>query len=182
MNRPLLILDLDETLLHSRETPLERPAELQMFGYHTYARPHLAEFLTGAAALFELAVWTAATRDYARRAIEALFPAHIELAFVFSRERCTPRRDLEWGGEYHLKDLKKVKRRGYDLARVVMLDDTPRALARHRGNLLQVRPFYGEADDRELPRLLSKLERLLDHEDFRRVDKARLGAPAAAPA
>lgn len=174
MHRPLLVLDLDETLLHSREETLGRPADLRVFDYYTYARPHLPLFLAGAAERYELAVWTASTRDYAQQVIAGLFPAGLELAVVFSRKRCTPRRDHELGEEYYLKGLKKVRRRGYDLARVVMLDDTPRALARHRGNLLPVRAYYGEPDDDELPRTLDRLVRLLEFDNFRRVDKARL--------
>lgn len=183
MPRPLLVLDLDETLLHSSPVRLGRAADLRVGEYHTYARPHLREFLLAAHELYELAVWTAATRDYATPLVKHLFPQQVQLAFFFSRERCTPRYNHDRGEPYYLKDLKKVKRRGYRLERVVMLDDSPQALARHRGNLLPVRPYQGEPTDAELPRALSKLERLLEFDNFRTVDKGRLQAsPATAPA
>lgn len=40
---PLLILDLDETLIHATEQP-EREADFQIFHYHVYKRPYLEEF------------------------------------------------------------------------------------------------------------------------------------------
>jgi len=181
MTRPLLILDLDETLLHSREEPLERPADLRVGAYHTYARPHLSQFLARVRQSFELAVWTAATRDYASYLVGHLFPADLELAFFFSRERCTLRRDPETFEGHYLKDLKKVRRLGYDLKRAVMLDDNPRALARHYGNLLRAPAYTGQAEDDGLLRALAALERLLEHDNFRTVDKGRLwSAPASA--
>ena len=33
LDRPLLILDLDETLIHAREEALDRPADFQVFSY-----------------------------------------------------------------------------------------------------------------------------------------------------
>ena len=35
---PLLILDLDETLIHATVNPLAYPADFQVFKYHVYLR------------------------------------------------------------------------------------------------------------------------------------------------
>jgi len=35
----LLILDLDETLVHASERELERSADFRLVGYHVYLRP-----------------------------------------------------------------------------------------------------------------------------------------------
>jgi hypothetical protein len=40
----LLILDLDETLIHASEEQLDREADFRVFGYHVYIRPHLEPF------------------------------------------------------------------------------------------------------------------------------------------
>ena len=42
----LLILDLDETLLHATEEPLRRGHDFLMDPYAVYLRPFLSEFLT----------------------------------------------------------------------------------------------------------------------------------------
>ena len=45
MNRPLLILDLDETLIHASAQELETPAHFRVSKYWVYRRPHLDVFL-----------------------------------------------------------------------------------------------------------------------------------------
>ena len=52
-------------------------------------------------------------------------PSGLVPSFVWSRTRCTPRFDYERWEKLYLKDLKKVKRRGYDLDRVLIVDDSP---------------------------------------------------------
>jgi RNA polymerase II subunit A small phosphatase-like protein len=168
---PLLILDLDETLVHAVETPREREPDFQVGPYHVYERPHVRPFLIECASLFRLAVWTSATSDFARAALAHITPAGVDFAFVWSRERCTRRRDLDTQETVWVKDLKKVKRRGYPLERVLMVDDTPAKLARQYGNLVRIRPFFGDPQDDELPALATYLTRLREEPNYRRVEK-----------
>lgn len=62
----LLVLDLDETLIHAREDPLDRAPDHAVGPYVVYRRPHLEAFLE---AVFEsfahVGVWTASTLAYA---------------------------------------------------------------------------------------------------------------------
>ena len=55
------------------------------------------------------------------------------------------------------KDVKKVKRLGYDARRILMVDDSPVKLSRNYGNAIYVRPFEGCLADDELPRLAAYL-------------------------
>jgi len=65
MDKNLLILDLDETLLYGTELRLDRDPDLIASGYFVYFRPGLANFIRHVAALYRLAVWTSASRAYA---------------------------------------------------------------------------------------------------------------------
>ena len=51
-----LDLDLDETLVHGTRDPLERPADFRVGPFHLYRRPHLAPFLEGLFARFDVAM------------------------------------------------------------------------------------------------------------------------------
>jgi TFIIF-interacting CTD phosphatase-like protein len=41
----LLILDLDETLIHASETPLDYRSDFLVYDYYIYKRPNLDRFL-----------------------------------------------------------------------------------------------------------------------------------------
>ena len=142
----LLILDLDETLIYGTEEPLQREADFVVGPYAVYRRPYLAGFLTCCSRCFRLAVWSTATDEYVRPVVERIMPVGIELAFVWSRGRCVRRYDHEQFEDYHVKDLKKVKRLGYRLERVLIADDTPRKVHRHYGNAVYVPPFLGDSE------------------------------------
>lgn len=171
MPRPLLILDLDETLLHARETELPRAHDFRIAHYFVYARPHLAAFLAAAASSYDLAVWTSASQPYADLAVQQLFKHVLPLQFIWSARRCTRRFDRELMINYDVKDLRKAKRRGYPLERVLMIDDTPEKLERHYGNHILIPPFLGDPTDAELPALATYLLRIADHHNFRKLEK-----------
>ncbi len=169
--RPLLILDLDETLVHA--APGTRPGVAFRVGpYGVLPRPHLEDFLRQAAAEYELAVWTSSSADYAETMVgEITARSGTRMTFVWARERCTRQLHPETREDYWLKDLRKIRRAGYDLRRVLVVDDTPLKLARSYGNLVLVRPFTGDPADDELRRLGPYLVRLAAEPDFRAIEK-----------
>jgi carboxy-terminal domain RNA polymerase II polypeptide A small phosphatase len=69
--------------------------------------------------------------------------------------------------------LKKVKRMGYDLARVLVVDDTRHKVARNYGKAIYIAPFEGDPADEELPLLLKYLESLAGCHNFRAIEKRR---------
>ncbi len=171
MNRPLLILDLDETLVWAADD--QRPAvfDFKAFRYFVTNRPHLDVFVDRVFEWFELAVWTSSDGLYASRIVSQVFASGAELQFVWSRSKCTERYDQETREPYYLKDLNKVKRKGFDLRRVLILDDSPEKVHRHYGNHIWVRPFEGQPNDQELFDILPFLDWLKDQPDFRRIEK-----------
>lgn len=107
--RPLLVLDLDETLWHG----IPDPEAVE--GHRFLLRPHLGPFLEVVAEHYDLAVWTAASEDWMRLGLRTLASeTHFDLAgrafFLWHRDRCTWRRNEE--GEYELtKPARKFKAR-----------------------------------------------------------------------
>ena len=124
--RRLLILDLDETLIHATEQPLGRAADFRLEHYHVYCRPYVNSFLQKMAEIYDLAVWSSATQDYVAGIVARIMPEGIEPKFTWGRGQCTRRYDPEWREDYYRKDLRKVKRLGYDL------DDSATESSEHR--------------------------------------------------
>jgi TFIIF-interacting CTD phosphatase-like protein len=167
----LLVLDLDETLIYARDSSLERDPDFEVGPYSVYKRPGLEEFLSKVHEHFNLAVWTSSTRPYAEPVVATIFPPHISLHFVWARERCTRKFDPELHEHEWAKNLSKVKRLGYALEQVVMVDDTPAKLAQHYGNLVRIKPFFGDLSDVELAQLGSYLLTLICEPNIRAVEK-----------
>ena len=184
MARPLLILDLDETLISASEKDTAGNWDFQIPGYFVKKRPHVDLFLERVKEWFDLAVWTSGTDDYADAVVAQVFPPGTGFQFVWGRSRCIMRYDEELHRNYFLKDLKKVKRLGFDLRRILIIDDSPEMVSRNYGNHLALRPFTGQSDDRDLPDVLPFLAWLKDQEDFRSIEKRawRTRLPGMKPA
>ena len=168
--QPLLILDLDETLVHATEPSSQQDYDFLACEYFVYKRPYVREFLDRCLQYFELAVWTSSGKDYARDVVQAIFQ-NIPLSFVWSRERCTLSRNIDGDRYVWIKDLKKVKRKGFALESVIIVDDSPEKLQRNYGNLIRIRPFEGDQNDRELQYLAQYLPTLTTVENVRQIEK-----------
>jgi len=170
--RKLLVLDLDETLVHATEVELEHAADFSVGPYFVYKRPHLDQFLSVVLASFDVGVWTSSGEGYATQVLERLFAAG-SLEFTWSSGRCTTARDWTTGEYTSIKDLSKLKKRGYRLESIIAVDDTPTKYARSYGNLVTVREFVGDRTDVELPLLGRYLQSLLPAANVRSVEKRR---------
>ena len=172
MMQKLLVLDLDETLVYATMAALSDHIEDFRVGpYFVYKRPGLDNFLSFCRDHFLVAVWTASSDDYASGIISSIFPDDYDLEFVWSRERCVRRfNDREYNIDW-IKELKKVKKKGYLLDRVIMVDDTPAKLARNYGNLIRVKPFEGDSKDNELQLLEEYLLALKKVKNICNVEK-----------
>jgi TFIIF-interacting CTD phosphatase-like protein len=169
--RKLLILDLDETLLYATEEPLGFQEDFIVGPYSVSLRPFLKTFLDYCLDNFEVAIWTSSTEEYALEIIKQLLPSLTTLSFLWARNRCTKRYDHENGEWYWVKDLKKVRRKGYNLEQVIIVDDTPIKLERNYGNLIRVKEFIGEQTDHELVFLTKYLEILQKENNLRSLEK-----------
>jgi carboxy-terminal domain RNA polymerase II polypeptide A small phosphatase len=81
------------------------------------------------------------------------------------------RYDRDTAEYYWGKHLKKIRRNGYALEQVIVVDDTAKKHERNYGNLVCVHPFEGQLDDNELLHLTTFLEILVGVDDVRVVEK-----------
>lgn len=179
--KKLLVLDVDETLIHASETILDRPPDFTVFGYSVYRRPHLSNFLMVCFEHFEVGVWSSASDDYLAEVVQAIFPDPDRLQFVWGVSRICrrflrPETPYGWdatSGEFHyLKPLKKLKRRfGLSLNDMIVVDDTLQKASENYGNAIYPAPFFGDPEDNELQLLASYLITLKDRTDIRKLEK-----------
>ncbi|MBO2007981.1 HAD family hydrolase [Hymenobacter negativus] len=178
----LLILDLDETLIHATATKLGDDFAFQLYHYYVYKRPGLDAFLAACAEKFDLAVWSSASDDYVKQVVAQIFPLEMKPVFVWGRSRCTPlvSRQNDGYGDYnpdgfshheYAKLLKKVRRLGYDAHRVLIVDDTPEKVRNCYGNAIYPTPFLGDPGDSELLILAQYLHSLKDVASVRSIEK-----------
>ncbi len=167
----LLILDLDETLIYATETLLARKADFWVEPYYVYKRPYLDIFIKTCIEWFQVAVWTSSSPDYATEIVAAIFDEPQSLSFLWASDRCSIRYDLDFYEYYWRKQLKKVKRKGYCLQSIIVVDDTARKWEQSYGNLVSIKPFEGDEADDELKHLILYLDKLRQEENIRAVEK-----------
>lgn len=177
----LLILDLDETLIHSSEKKLTGiDPDFSVGQFYVYKRPYLDEFLQYCNQHFRLAVWSSASYNYVKEIVINIIPSDIKLEFTWGRNRCTLKRPvLRSHSNMHVyksdhyeytKQIKKVKRIGYDLRKVLIIDDTPAMVANCYGNAIYIKEFLGIPDN-ELKLLTGYLKWIKDVENVRMIEK-----------
>jgi RNA polymerase II subunit A small phosphatase-like protein len=166
----LLVLDLDETLVHSSTSQLGRAPEHEILGYHVYERPGVRAFLEDAFSRFAVGIWTASTAAYAGEILSRLTDVS-RFAFVWSREHCSIATHPETRVFDLLKDIRQLELAGYDPSQILFVDDLPHRLCLSIDNVIQVQPFTGAADDDELSDLFTYVSWLHPVRDVRRVDK-----------
>ena len=194
MSKGLLLLDLDETLIHSEEFPRTQPSEKEFdfkvgfeddttYWYMTKKRPFLKEFLEFDFANFDVGVWTASTEDYATIVLENIGIDKTKLKCFYTRENCGMRLDYESNSYYGVKNLQKLKKRSWskpyttkvgqmrELDKVLIVDDIAETAVNNRSNLILIKPFYFDDNDTELLKLISYLEKIKDEPNYRTVDK-----------
>lgn len=130
-NRICLVIDLDETLVHSSFKPIENadfivPVEIDGTLHKVYVlkRPHVDEFLKRMGQLYECVLFTASLAKYADPVADLLDTENIFTARLF-RESCAFYR-----GNY-VKDLSRL---GRDLSRVIIVDNSPASYIFHPDN------------------------------------------------
>ena len=167
----LLILDVDETLLYASEKRLDHEPNFRVGSYFVYVRPYLHEFLQCCNEHFRLAVWSSSSADYLNAIVTAILPSELKVEFIWSRERCIQRFDGELQEIYYVKDLKKVQRMGFDLERMLILDDTPKKVERNFGNAVYAKPYFGDPEDSELKSLSGYMKSIAGLPNVRCVEK-----------
>lgn len=190
--KTLLVLDLDETLIHSMypsqvEKAIDSGDMVNEFDYDykildyfiTIERPHVHTFLKWAFEEFDVGIWTSASKGYADAIVENLIHSknYGKPVFVYTCDNCVESRigySSIYGNENlveYIKDLKKLKKFGYPLSTTLAVDDTPSKFKRQYGNLIKIPPFHGDCNDSYLLLLMQYLKFLKQSKDVRKIEK-----------
>lgn len=197
IDKPLLILDLDGTLIDTtvnvKHDPDNEPDLIYYDNqdvFRVWKRPYLDDFLDWAFDYFYVAIWSAASEDYVKMIIDELKPEGREFEFVWSSKRCNYRYHFTGGNDEIgislrytvIKNLKKVwrlkdigvipKRRKYSKYRTLIIDDTPSTYLKNYGNAVPIEAYnLTFKNDEELLRIKQLLMYLLPLNNFRIIEK-----------
>ncbi|XP_076868771.1 CTD (carboxy-terminal domain, RNA polymerase II, polypeptide A) small phosphatase-like a isoform X2 [Brachyhypopomus gauderio] len=157
-----VVIDLDETLVHSSFKPINNadfivPVEIDGTIHQVFVlkRPHVDEFLQKMGELFECVLFTASLAKYADPVADLLDRWGVFRARLF-RESCVFHR-----GNY-VKDLGRL---GRQLSKVIIVDNSPASYIFHPENAVPVQSWFDDMADTELLDLLPVFEGLSREED-----------------
>jgi len=161
-----LVLDLDETLVHSsfRAVPgadFVIPVQIEDVVHFVYVakRPGVDEFLTEMAKHYEIVIYTASLNKYADPLLDLLDPNRVIRARLF-RESC-----VFYDGNY-VKDLSLLDR---DLSKTIIIDNSPASYLFHPENAIDCSSFIDDPRDRELDQIGAFLTGIKDVKDVRGI-------------
>lgn len=173
MNRKLLVLDIDGTMVNCDDRPLswydttfDLPTRGGQERFYVQIRPGLSDFLTEASKDYDLAVWTASSYDYAQAILKQITPPGITYKKVFGGDRCIRKRDT-W--EYTVTTIKPLRKiwKGYGRTRTLIVDDTRVTYCQNYGNAIAIQTYTGAKEDDELQKMLTILKQRKDSGDVR---------------
>jgi len=157
--KPCLVLDLDETLVHSRFLPCDENFECESFdatikqgeasiGVRVLKRPGCEDFLRKVCEKFEVVVWTASVAAYCDAVMDDLDPEGL-VKHRLSRNHCS--RAFDCPEEQHevivVKDLQRL---GRNLEQTLIIDNNPECYLLQPQNALPINDWFGNNWDDEL--------------------------------
>eukprot|EP01122_Echinamoeba_exundans_P007702 TRINITY_DN2427_c0_g1_i2.p1 TRINITY_DN2427_c0_g1~~TRINITY_DN2427_c0_g1_i2.p1 ORF type:complete len:222 (-),score=21.69 TRINITY_DN2427_c0_g1_i2:114-737(-) len=167
-----LVLDLDETLVHSTlkhsnytHHSLNLLVEGSWRQFHVIKRPHLHFFLKQAAKRYEVVLFTAGLREYADPLINLLDQNRDIFSSRYFRESCVNR------GGYFVKDLTKID---VDLRNGFLVDNSEISYSLQKENGVPIPHFFDDPSDEALLNLMCFLDALLVAADVRSIISIRL--------
>ncbi|PWY81835.1 NIF domain protein [Aspergillus heteromorphus CBS 117.55] len=191
-----LVLDLDETLIHSLakggrmssghmvEVKLTAPMTTALTPggppttlgpqhpilYYVHKRPHCDDFLRKICKWYKLVIFTASVQEYADPVIDWLEQERKYFQARYYRQHCTLR-----NGAY-IKDLSSVEP---DLSKVMILDNSPMSYIFHEDNAIPIEGWINDPTDNGLLHLVPMLEALQYVTDVRAFLALRRGEAEA---
>jgi len=154
-----LILDLDETLVHSsfKEVPVYDfliPVEIDGTTYQVYVakRPGVDEFLKKMGECYEICVFTASLAKYADPVLD-LLDIHKVVDWRLFRESCTCIKNT------YVKDMGRM---GRPLKSVMIMDNSPHSYSFNPENAIPCESWFDDYTDTELLEFIPVLQQIAD--------------------
>ncbi|XP_042383279.1 uncharacterized protein LOC121975602 [Zingiber officinale] len=168
-----LVLDLDETLVHSTLEECDDAdftfsvfSNMEEQTVYVRRRPFLQIFLERVAQMFEIVIFTASLSIYATQLLDILDPDQKIISRRVFRESCL------FSDGCYTKDLNIL---GVDLAKVAIIDNTPQVFQLQVNNGIPIKSWFDDPSDCALVQLLPFLETLVDAEDVRPIIANKFG-------
>lgn len=161
-----IVLDLDETLIHSPIRINDVPRQCYSLKSHhvfldgdlyvIFERPFLREFLRGLSGR-RIAIWTAAHQEYAEFIVKNILKPHLarnqRFEFVWHREHCDVSEAKFNGVVKHLDFARNI----FNPSDTLIIDDNNDIKVKGN-NVYVIKPFQGcNKDDTELLKVLKTL-------------------------
>ena len=155
-NKKLLILDLDETLVHSSFKPLGIDHDNKIikpdiflkilfdnkyYNLYVLTRPYINEFLKEMSKLFIIYIFTASIKEYANPLLNEIDKNNIISRRLF-RDSCTITKD----GKY----IKNLNNLNFNLKDVILLDNNPISYSYNKANGIPIKSWHNDKNDKEL--------------------------------
>jgi carboxy-terminal domain RNA polymerase II polypeptide A small phosphatase len=136
-----LVLDLDETLVHSSFKPIDNPdiilpveIEGNICNIFILVRPGVSSFLKRMHKHFELVIFTASLSKYADPLVDIIDPEKF-CSYKLFREHCT------WLSNAYVKDMTRLGRKMTD---VIIVDNSPVAYMLQPENAMPIVSWYDD--------------------------------------
>ena len=163
--KKLLLLDLDETLIHSEIRDKSNFQYLnkikdtakcyhKLFSYieknykyyiDIFFRPYLFDFLHEIQNYFDIAIFTASSKGYADTIINYIDPSNTIFKFRLYRDACIPIQK-----HIYIKDLRIIK--NYEPSNIVLMDNSLYSFINQPSNGMLLYSFYWDDKDDQLIR------------------------------
>ncbi len=176
VKKKILVLDLDETLIHSsslnspyneKKPPfLDPDFELQVViekhpvKFHVFKRPHVDKFLEIVSQWYDVVIFTAGIDAYGEIITNRLDNNRGIFKKKFYRRHCTPESGL------FSKDLSVITD---DLSSIFILDNSPFAYKNYPHNAIRIESWFCDQSDKALLNLLPVLDAMRFVQDVRSV-------------
>ncbi len=137
-----VVLDLDETLVHFEQA--ERKFKI---------RPNCITFLKTVSQMFEVVIFTAASKDYADYILDILDPENIYIQHRLYRQH------TQYDDGVYIKDLTIL---GRDLRKTMIIDNIKDNFERQEANGFEIKTWTSDPHDKELDNLLVFLRGIVE--------------------
>ena len=173
-DKKTLVLDLDETLVHSQFMTFSNPSDVvikieienEIHDIHVMVRPGVKEFLEKMEKFYEIVIFTASVSKYADPLLD-IIDKNGYCPYRLFREHCSL---------FNTTFVKDLKRLGRDLKNIVIVDNSPLSYSLHPENGLPISTWFEDKSDRELYKIMPILEFLSNVNDVREIIPKLVGS------